>query len=660
MTDAAIYMGTYSEYGNGFYNFGTITVSGDNLIDMGEGWDEVVDALIPSLNPNPFYNYGVIDFTDGHPDDTLTIVGDFAGDGDINVDVSALHVTSDLLYIDGSVVDGTTTINPDVLDTPESEWTEIPVVYVSGISGASNFALGDVGFDTVHTFLTFDFTLLSDVDATNATDDVYSLGIEVTGLSDPGVLAASVVPGVQSLANAQVGTWRQRMGVINKFQDSTFSMWARWFQNEGDIEPEHTAANFGNGGNFSFEQKNSGFEVGADFSVSDEFSFGVLAAWADAEQQLNAPGAGSTEIDADTYGVYATWLSNGFYVDGSYRWMSFTADSSSVAGAMTVDGDAETFNIEAGYAWTLEGGLQIEPQAQYTNTNVTNVDAVVLGQTAFQADDGSSEVGRLGVAFRKGYGDPDNGTLWTPHATLSAVWEMDGENDYAINGSNFVGGTSTDGSSALLEVGLTAQTGNLSVFGGINWQDGGAMEGWLGGQLGIRYTFGHAAPAPAPAPVAPAKTCADLDDDGDGVNNCNDKCPGSAAGQAIGPDGCPVPLTIDLKGVNFDFDKDTLRPDAVAILDEAISILGKYPELKVEVAGHTDSKGTDEYNQALSERRARAVYDYLGSKGIGAERMVGPVGYGESKPIAPNTNDDGSDNPDGRAQNRRTELNVQN
>ena len=80
----------------------------------------------------------------------------------------------------------------------------------------------------------------------------------------------------------------------------------------------------------------------------------------------------------------------------------------------------------------------------------------------------------------------------------------------------------------------------------------------------------------------------------------------------------------------------------------------------MEVAGHTDSKGTDEYNQALSERRARAVYDYLGSKGIGAERMVGPVGYGESKPIAPNTNEDGSDNPDGRAKNRRTELNVQN
>ncbi len=150
------------------------------------------------------------------------------------------------------------------------------------------------------------------------------------------------------------------------------------------------------------------------------------------------------------------------------------------------------------------------------------------------------------------------------------------------------------------------------------------------------------------------KTCADLDDDGDGVNNCDDKCPNSQAGQAIGPDGCPVPLTIDLKGVNFDFDKATLRPDAVAILDEAIAILQKYPQLRVEVAGHTDSVGTDAYNQGLSERRARAVYNYLTNAGVGADRLVGPNGYGESRPI------DTNDTREGRARNRRTELNVQN
>jgi OOP family OmpA-OmpF porin len=176
----------------------------------------------------------------------------------------------------------------------------------------------------------------------------------------------------------------------------------------------------------------------------------------------------------------------------------------------------------------------------------------------------------------------------------------------------------------------------------------------------LLFPLGEREEAPAPVAPTPAADCSTMDDDGDGVNNCNDKCPGSQAGQSIGPDGCPVPLTIDLKGVNFDFDKSTLRPDAVAILDEAVSILGKYPQLRVEVAGHTDSIGTEQYNQGLSERRARAVYDYLTGHGIDASRLVGPNGYGESKPIAPNTNPDGTDNPEGRAKNRRTELNVQN
>ncbi|MEJ1096782.1 MULTISPECIES: OmpA family protein [unclassified Pseudoxanthomonas] len=183
-------------------------------------------------------------------------------------------------------------------------------------------------------------------------------------------------------------------------------------------------------------------------------------------------------------------------------------------------------------------------------------------------------------------------------------------------------------------------------------------ESWFGDVLasvGVIIPLGAAAAAPAPpAPPAPANTCADMDDDGDGVNNCDDKCPGSQAGQTIGPDGCPVPVSIDLKGVNFDFDKSTLRPDAVSILSEATEILKRYPDLKVEVAGHTDSVGTDAYNQGLSERRAKTVYDYLTSNGVDASRLVGPNGYGESRPI------DTNDTAEGRARNRRTELNVQN
>ena len=183
-------------------------------------------------------------------------------------------------------------------------------------------------------------------------------------------------------------------------------------------------------------------------------------------------------------------------------------------------------------------------------------------------------------------------------------------------------------------------------------------ESWFGdilASVGVVIPLGAPAVPPPPAPAAPS--CADLDDDGDGVNNCDDKCPDSQAGQTIGPDGCPVPVSIDLKGVNFDFDKSVLRPDAVSILSEATEILKRYPELKVEVAGHTDQCGKDDYNQKLSERRATAVYDYLTSNGVDASRLQGPIGYGESRPLE----DKGQAFPGCKSEiNRRTELNVQN
>jgi OOP family OmpA-OmpF porin len=175
--------------------------------------------------------------------------------------------------------------------------------------------------------------------------------------------------------------------------------------------------------------------------------------------------------------------------------------------------------------------------------------------------------------------------------------------------------------------------------------------------VGVVIPLGPAPVAAVPAAPEVAPNCADLDDDGDGVNNCNDKCPGSQAGQTIGPDGCPVAVAIDLKGVNFNFDKSTLRPDAVAILSEATEILKRYPDLRVEVAGHTDQCGKDAYNQSLSERRAKAVYDYLTTNGVDAGRLVGPIGYGESRPLE----DLGQAFPACKSEkNRRTELNVQN
>lgn len=174
-----------------------------------------------------------------------------------------------------------------------------------------------------------------------------------------------------------------------------------------------------------------------------------------------------------------------------------------------------------------------------------------------------------------------------------------------------------------------------------------------------------AAPAPAPAPPP---DCSTLDSDHDGVNNCLDKCPNTPAGTIVGPDGCPQKVVIDLRGVNFKFDypkkghvdakeigKALAVPtaDSISILNQAVDTLQRYPQVHVTVAGYTDSIGTDKYNQSLSMRRAQIVYDYLTSHGIAASRLEGPIGHGKSDPIGDNSTDAG------RAQNRRTELQVQ-
>jgi outer membrane protein OmpA-like peptidoglycan-associated protein len=112
-----------------------------------------------------------------------------------------------------------------------------------------------------------------------------------------------------------------------------------------------------------------------------------------------------------------------------------------------------------------------------------------------------------------------------------------------------------------------------------------------------------------------------------------------------------------LENVYFAFDKAVLLPVSFETLDKLVASLNAYPDVVLEIGGHTDDLGSEEYNQQLSQRRAQAVVDYLISKGIAAERLTA-VGYGESRPIAPNRNPDGSDNPEGREKNRRTEAKV--
>lgn len=112
-----------------------------------------------------------------------------------------------------------------------------------------------------------------------------------------------------------------------------------------------------------------------------------------------------------------------------------------------------------------------------------------------------------------------------------------------------------------------------------------------------------------------------------------------------------------LNNIYFEFAKADIRSDAAAELDKLVELLNDNPEIKIEMGSHTDSVDTDEYNQRLSQRRAESTVNYLIRKGIDPQRLVAK-GYGESKPIARNTNPDGTDNPIGRQRNRRTEFKI--
>jgi outer membrane protein OmpA-like peptidoglycan-associated protein len=113
----------------------------------------------------------------------------------------------------------------------------------------------------------------------------------------------------------------------------------------------------------------------------------------------------------------------------------------------------------------------------------------------------------------------------------------------------------------------------------------------------------------------------------------------------------PAAKHASLKWVYFDFNKATITPKATAILDETVKSMKENPAAKLELSGHTDAKGTDAYNQKLSEQRTNAVQQYLVSKGVPASRIK-VMSFGESQPVSDNKTDQG------RASNRRVEVKI--
>ena len=159
-----------------------------------------------------------------------------------------------------------------------------------------------------------------------------------------------------------------------------------------------------------------------------------------------------------------------------------------------------------------------------------------------------------------------------------------------------------------------------------------AMANWV---ESVFLTRSPKKAAPAPAP---------MDSDGDGVYDNADQCPDTPKGATVDKRGCWV-----LSGVTFDTSKWEIKSRYYPILNSVVNILQKNPDLKLEIEGHTDNRGAVDYNQRLSENRAKAVMDYLIARGIASNRLSAR-GYGFDRPAASNAT------AAGRAENRRVEL----
>jgi hypothetical protein len=489
LADGGIHMGSSTEAGNSFVNAGTISVSGDSLIDMGTGADVTPAGIITAMSfspmaaPNPvaFANDGIIDFVDGTATGVLTIAGDFAGQGDINLEVDLLNGTSDLLYIDGDVVDGTQqTVNLAVEGVASIDQAPTPFLTVTGSVAEGAFTLGKVTGLGSGNFL--DMTLgLSE--ATDGDATVFSFNAKVNGLNRTGVLAANMAPGAQTLIASAIGTMRQRAGAQASASDYGMGPWVRFFDNSGDVDPAHTQ-DFGTAGDFRFEQMNRGLEFGMGFDFDGPVGFGIMLGNADAKQKMN-DGSGSDHLEMSSVGLYGTWTMPAFYVDLSFRWMDLDATLMSSAGETRGSGNATASNIEAGYTGWNMGGFDIVPQAQYTRSTV-DIDPLDGSEVSFESGQSDSSRGRLGVEIARSFDAA--GFSWRPYAAASMVREFDGDGSYTIADA-YSGTTSIEGTSTLLEAGIGARIGSFSGTFGVNWSDGGALDSMLGGNLVLRYNW---------------------------------------------------------------------------------------------------------------------------------------------------------------------------
>lgn len=306
--------------------------------------------------------------------------------------------------------------------------------------------------------------------------------------------------------------------------------------------------------------------------------------------------------------------------DGGWIGGKIGSNRSNVTGVDTQG--ATTYGAEGGYNWNMGGFLLGVDGFIDSNDKAThNPLAVNYGSSAYGVD------AKLGI-------DAGN---WMPYAKLG----------YAQTDGNGAAGA-IGGSDVHLGLGVEYKFApNWSVAGEYTTasaKTGGVKLNNNNLTIGINYYFDTPAPAVVAAPVVAAPVVAK-----------EEPKPAPVAKPAPAPAPKEVwkiimdEKPVRIEGANFDTNSAKLKPAADEKLKQVVDFAGKYPQANLEVTGHTDDRGNDNYNMKLSDKRAAAVKAYLVKKGVGADRIAAK-GYGETMPVADNKT------KAGRAANRRVEV----
>ncbi len=264
---------------------------------------------------------------------------------------------------------------------------------------------------------------------------------------------------------------------------------------------------------------------------------------------------------------------------------------------------------------------------------------------------------------------------------------------YLIAGAGYLGtetelGTSDNGPSGTAGAGMKVRFGDSAWSLRAEWR----MRHAFGGDnsyndqlasLGVRYSFGGTSESTTASAFTGSEAAVESDSDGDGIVDNQDACPNSPRGIPVNPAGCSQDIdqdgvaderdqctgtaagvkvdgsgcaiveqiSIELNAVNFELESAVLSANTKTSLDASASLLSSNTDVRIEIGGHADSSGPEDYNMKLSLRRAEAARTYLENAGVETARMTVRA-YGESQPVATN------ETALGRATNRRVEIQL--